>query len=227
MFAKVLKDQFDLLFFRSFKPNLREFWHAYLIWGLVITWLTGVGRYWDHPNAQIWQYLGLGSVAYVFVLAFLIWAFAAPLKPAHWSYRNVLIFVTLTALPALLYAIPVERFMSLENAQTANVWFLALVALWRVALLFDFLRSAADLRISEAFVAGFLPLVLIVTALVALNLESSVFEIMAGMRDQTSNDGAYLALILINTVSIIASPVLLIWYVVLLVQKGRSTSTQE
>jgi hypothetical protein len=59
-------------------------------------------------------------------------------SPAHVSleprYERVLTFVTLTAPPALLYAIPVERFMALQDAQITNFWFLAIVALWRVAL---------------------------------------------------------------------------------------------
>ena len=67
----------------------------------------------------------------------------APLRPRNWSFVGVLIFVTLTSLPALLYAIPVEKFMSLETAQTANVIFLAIVASWRVALLIVFLKRAA------------------------------------------------------------------------------------
>jgi len=218
--AKILKDQFDLLIFRPFKPDLSDHWTAYLAWGLFVTWIVGVGRYWDHPSAQIWQYLGLGSIAYVFILALFIWAIAAPLQPKHWSYRNVLIFVTLTSLPALLYAIPVERFMSLANAQTANVWFLAVVAAWRVALLFRFFRTVAGLSVAATCVVGLLPLVLIVTALVVLNLENAVFEIMGGLREQTPNDAAYAVLILITGASVVASPFLLIWYLVLVVRRG-------
>jgi hypothetical protein len=52
---------------------------------------------------------------YVFVLALVLWLFVAPLRPRHWSYRNVL-FIGLTAAPAFLYAIPVERMMSLDMA---------------------------------------------------------------------------------------------------------------
>ena len=61
----------------------------------------------------------------MFVLSAFLWLIVAPLRPRNWSFIGVLIFVTLTSLPALLYAIPVEKFMSLENAQTANVIFLA------------------------------------------------------------------------------------------------------
>ena len=139
-----------------------------------------MGRYWDHPNANWWQYAGLGSVAYVFVLALFLWAIVAPLRPRNWSFVGVLIFVTLTSLPALLYAIPVEKFMSMENAQGTNVIFLAVVATWRVGLLVAFLRRAAGLTRAGVAVATLLPLTIIVTALVVLNLEKAVFEIMGG-----------------------------------------------
>src|SRR5262245_65218512 len=119
--GKILADQRDLLLFRSFRSDLENHWQAYLAWGLFTTWLVGVGRYWDHPSAALWQYLGLGSLAYVFILALVLWAIALPLRPANWSYRGVLIFVTLTSLPALLYAIPVEMVLPLHAAQTANV----------------------------------------------------------------------------------------------------------
>lgn len=213
--SKVLQDQRDLLLFRPFRPSLNEHWPAYLAWGLLTTWLAGIGRYWDHPNAGWWQYAGLGSVTYVFVLALFLWAIVAPLRPRNWGFVGVLIFVMLTSLPALLYAIPVEKFMSLPNAQAANVIFLAVVASWRVALLIVFLKRAAGLSNTGVMVASLLPLTIIVTTLVALNLEKAVFEIMGGNMQQTQNDAAYFILMLISFFSVIASPVMLILYAVL------------
>lgn len=224
IFLKILRDQIALLFFKPFKSRIKENWPAYLSWGLLITWIVGMGRYWDHPNADWWQYLGLGSVAYVFILAVIIWIIAAPLKPRHWSYLNVLIFITLTSLPALLYAIPVEQFMTLQNAQSANFWFLLIVAAWRVALFFNFLGKVAGLSLTEVIVTGLLPLVLIVTALTVLNLEHVVFQIMGGIRNPTQNDTAYLALITITYFSLLLSPVLLIWYGFLIYKKNTSSS---
>ncbi len=216
---KILSDQRDLLFFRPFKPDMANHGLDYLAWGLFTTWLVGVGRYWDHPDAQLWQYLGLGSVAYVFVLAGFLWLIALPLKPRNWSYRNVLLFVMLTSLPALLYAIPVERFMSLANAQAVNVWFLATVAIWRVGLLLKFLHKAAGFGQGAVVVVGFLPLVLIVAALTALNLERAVFDIMGGLGTSTPNDSAYAVLIVITVLSVWASPFLLIAYGVMVYKK--------
>jgi hypothetical protein len=221
--GKILRDQRDLLLFRPFKPAIREHWLAYLAFGLCVTWLAGIGRYWDHPNANWWQYAGLGSVAYVFVLAAFLWLIVAPLRPRDWSFIGVLIFVTLTAPPALLYAIPVEKFMSLQAAQTANVIFLAIVASWRVALLVVFLKRGAGLSSTGVVVASLLPLTIIVTALAALNLEKAVFEIMGGNMQQTQNDAAYFILLVITVLSVVLSPIMLIIYCVL-VYRARKVS---
>jgi hypothetical protein len=101
--------------------------------------------------------------------------------------------------------------MTLESAQLANVWFLAVVAIWRVALLLRYLKTVAGLSGLCVLVATFLPLTLIVTTLTALNLEHVIFKIMAGLEDheKSVNDNAYFVLILISYLSVIASPVLL------------------
>lgn len=202
-----------LLTFRQFKLDT-SILNWYLAFGIGMTWLCGVGRYWDNPKAELWQYLGLGSVVYVFILAFILWLIIMPLKPAHWRYKNVLLFASLTAPPAILYAIPVERFMSLESAQLANVWFLAVVAIWRVALLLNYLKNVAGLSGLCVLVATLLPLTIIVTVLAALNLEHVVFKIMAGLEDheRSANDSAYSILLLITYFSVIISPVLLTMY---------------
>lgn len=182
--------------------------------GLSFTWLAGVGRYWDSPRAHLWQHLGVGSLAYVFILAFIIWALLIPLKPDRWSYRNVLIFITLTSPPAILYAIPVERFMPLDSAQSTNVWFLAVVATWRVALLAWFLRSIARLSGAAIVVSTLLPIALILVALTILNLEHVVFDIMAGIKPEESspNDTAYFVVMVLAWLSIMALPILLVLY---------------
>lgn len=224
-YRKVLSDQRDLLLFRPVDLDLDRYQSQYLGWGLLITWLAGVGRYWDHPSASLPQYMGLGSIAYVFVLALLIWGVAAPLKPKRWTYVHVLVFVMMTSLPALLYAIPVERFMSLPSAQLTNMLFLAIVAAWRVAMLLRFLITSAGLSAAATFVAGLLPLALIVTLLTFLNLERAVFDIMGGLREQTQYDAAYGVLVMITVVAWLASPVLLIAYAVLASRANRSGSS--
>jgi len=223
LLRQVFSDQLRLLGFRPTSAGPALHWRVYLAYGLVVTWLAGIGRYWDNPRANLFQYLGLGSVTYVLLLALLIWVLMIPLRPQRWSYRNVLVFLTLTSLPALLYAIPVERFMGMAGAQTANIWFLAVVASWRVLLLFVFLRRVAGLSWPAVVVASLLPLTLIVTALTMLNLEHVVFELMGGLEpgQESANDGAYFAVMLISFFSLFAFPVILLAYAILAVQAAR------
>ncbi|TAN45310.1 MAG: hypothetical protein EPN22_03205 [Nitrospirae bacterium] len=220
MIKRILSDEFRLLTFRRPSSAMHTEWKAFLAFGLIFTWLAGVGRYWDNPKAHLWQYLGLGSVAYVFVLALIVWVLLAPLKPKNWSYRNVLLFITLTAPPAVLYAIPVEQFMAVDAARTANAWFLIVVATWRVVLFFVFLRRIAELSPGIVIVASLLPLVIIIIALSMLNLEHVVFDFMSGIRkeDRSPNDSAYEVVFLLSMLSFMAAPFLLIAYIVAIVR---------
>src|SRR5687767_12750486 len=97
---------------------------------LIATWLAGMGRYWDHSSPHVLQRLGVGSLVYVLVLSAVLWLIVWPLRPIRWGYRQVVTFVGLTSPPALLYAIPVERWLSMRSASAVNAWFLAVVALW-------------------------------------------------------------------------------------------------
>jgi hypothetical protein len=216
MMSSILSDTYRLLTFRKPTTAIAQQWPYYLAFGLCFTWLAGLGRYWDNPRALWWQTWGLGSLAYVLCLAAVLWVIIAPLRPNNWSYRNVLVFITLTSPPALLYAIPVEMWMSIEAASTTNAWFLVIVATWRVALLVWFLRRVAGLKGGAILVATLLPLALIVASLTVLNLEHVIFNLMAGLKpDQvSSNDTAYGVITLMGILSVLASPVLLLLYVV-------------
>lgn len=223
MLKQIVRDELRLLTFRSPSSAIATSWKAYLTFGLFFTWLAGVGRYWDNPRAELWQLAGLGSVAYVFVLSAILWLLLAPLKPDNWSYRNVLVFVTLTAPPAVLYAIPVERFMAPTQAASTNASFLAVVATWRVALLGFFLRRVAKLPWPQLFVATPLPLALIVVALAILNLEHVLFDLMAGIReeDQSANDAACGIVFGLAYLSFISAPFLAGAYVICVVLARR------
>jgi len=213
MISEIIRQEWLLLTFRETRIDFSRHQAAFLVFALVATWLAGIGRYWDHPNAHWWQYAGLGSIAYIMILSLLLWFVVLPLRPKHWSYLTVLIFVGLTAPPAWLYAVPVERFMSLELATTINMLFLLIVAVWRVALYGVFLRRAANLSGLAWTVALFLPLALIVTALAMLNLEHAVFEIMGGLAaEPTSSDKAYVVVIVLSVVSFVTAPVLFVGY---------------
>lgn len=226
MVKTILRDEWRFLTFRTVSAAVHTHWQAFLIFGLACTWLAGIGRYWDNPRAHLWQMLGLGSLAYVFTLAFLIWAMLAPLRPRNWSYRNVLLFLTLTSPPALLYAIPVEKLMSREVAVTANVFFLAVVSAWRVALYVTFLHRTGNLNAGGVIVGTLLPLSIIVFVLAVLNLEHVLFNIMSGIRpeDLSQNDGAYQVVLMLAFFSFFLAPILILVYLVLVVMAIRSKS---
>ncbi|MFN7781289.1 MAG: hypothetical protein ACK5PG_00935 [Lysobacterales bacterium] len=229
MWTELLRDVGRLLTFRRMGPGVRTHADAYLGFGLAMTWLAGIGRYWDNPRAELWQIAGLGSLAYVFSLALVLWLLILPLRARRWSYRNVLLFVCLTSPPALLYAIPVERFMSGEAALAANAWFLGIVASWRVALLLVFLKRDAGLRAWEAIVACLLPLALIVVSLALLNLEHVVFNLMSGIRaeDRSVNDAAYLVVLTLSYFSFLASPLLAIAYLWLVFRRRQGLARPQ
>jgi hypothetical protein len=220
---RLFRDQLSFLAFKGVPKDFTEHRLAYLEWGLAITWLAGLGRYWDHPNALWFQYTGLGSVAYVFVLALILFLILAPLRPKNASYLNILTFVCLTSAPAILYAVPVERFMPLPAAQTANAWFLAIVAAWRVGLLFWFMRFVCGLPWLITIIAALLPLAAIVIVLTVLNLEHVVFDLMAGIRpeDAGPNDVAYTVVATLGFISFFIAPILLAGYLGTVIWRWR------
>jgi hypothetical protein len=183
-----------------------------------------MGRYWDHPNAKLAQYLGIGSIVYIFVLSAFLWIFIKPLKPKDWSYFNLLTFISLVSPPALLYAIPGEKWFSFETATNLNIWFLAIVAGWRVALLIFYLNRYGELDFGAVFVGAFLPLIVIVVTLTVLNLEGVVFNLMAGInpRQRSANDAAFGVLVLLTLLSQLLVLPLLIAYIFMIVSRWKS-----
>jgi hypothetical protein len=177
-----------------------------------------VGR----PGSDLLQHLGVGSVVYVFVLAGVLWLVVRPFSPDIWTYAHVLTFVALTSPPAILYAIPVERFTELSTAREINVWFLATVATWRVALLFFYLRRAARLSVLAVVVATLLPIMAIIATLTVLNLERAVFNIMGGLRETgTANDSAYAILAGLTFLSVLLVLPVFGFYLATIIVSGR------
>jgi hypothetical protein len=209
-----------LLTFRASSEELQGLNRRHLAIGLLATWLVGIGRWWEDPRADLLQHLGVGSVLYVFVLATFLWLLLWPLRPKHWSLFNVLTFITLTSPPAIVYAIPVRHGMDVHTGQVIRLWLLALVAGWRVLLLFYYLGRGARLSGFRRIVAALFPLAIVVFALTALNLEKVVFDVMGGIHETegTVNDDAYGVLLLISALSFLLFLPLLVSYLILSVQ---------
>lgn len=218
----VVRGAMRLLTFRLTPDEFAAFDNRHLAFGLFCTWLVGVGRWWDDPGANILQHLGLGSIVYIFVLALVLCLVTEPLEPENWSYKQVLTLVSLTSPPAILYAIPVERFTELAVARELNVWFLAAVAIWRLALLLFFLKRIAGLPAIASIVVALLPIIAIITTLTFLNLERAAFDTMGGLRQtDTANDSAYEFLFGLTIISVLLFVPLVVCYVVLIYLRKR------
>lgn len=226
---QVIKDSFNLLTFRITREAMLNFGWAHFIFGLIFTWLVGVGRYWDNPRVGILQHFGVGSVVYIFALSLFLWLLIYPLKPKDWTYFRVLTFVSLVSPPAALYSIPIEFWTDNSTANTINAGFLLIVSLWRVSLLVFFLRRFAQLNWLSTVAASVLPLNLIVVGLVYFNLEKAVFNIMGGMSDTSPNETAYGILVLLSVFSVLMFPAVLALYIMMIVlahQKKNESQNQ-
>lgn len=201
-----------LLTFKLTRGEMLQFNKTHFIAGLIGTWIVGIGRYWDDSGASVLQHLGFGSVIYIFVLAGFIWLILKPFQVDNWNYFTVLTFIGLTSFPAIFYAIPVERFFSIQTANSMNVWFLAIVAAWRLGLLYYFLKHFTRLSAGNIWTVTLMPICLIISTLTVLNLHRVVFEIMGGVRNPTPHDSSYLILMLLTGISMILTLPLLIAY---------------
>ena len=218
----VLTDFLRFAAFRRTKGDVTKQWRVYLAVGLAITWLVGFGRTWDFESAPLWLRTGLPSVGYAFALAGFIWLITLALRPARWSYRNVLLMVTMTALPGLVYAIPVERLMPVEAARAVNMLLLLIVATWRMALFYRFLRDVAQLPREETIVAWLLPPALIVAPLSAFGVLNAIARDMGGVRDQADpGEISATAIFVVAMITWITLPLLLIMFVALVVRRIR------
>jgi hypothetical protein len=188
------------LTFRLSRADFLALDHKHLVVALLCTWVVGIGRWWDDPRASLLQHAGLGSLVYACILAAVLWLVVLPLKPRDWTYLRVLTLVAMTAPPGILDAIPVERLFSLRTAGHVNLWFLAAVAAWRVALLVHFLIRFPLIGWVRALLCASLPVTAIVTAVSALNLHRVQFI----TENPTAHDDAYGVLVLL---------MLLFWFV--------------
>lgn len=221
---KPVKTILRLLTFRSTTEELEGLDLRLLGIGLPFTWLVGIGRYWDSPTASLAQKTGLGSVVYVFVLSAILWLVALPFQPHEWRYPRLLTFVTLTSFPAALYAIPVERWTGVESAIRINVWFLATVALYRVALYLFFMARGAKLGPGYALVAVMLPVTAIIATIVVSGYSGVVIDVMGGFRDRAPNaqDGVNSILTAVTAFGCVGTPFWAMVYLGLIAHRRRA-----
>ena len=222
-----MKELFRLLTFRIRADELAQLPNRHLVIGMIATWIVGIGRWWDDPHAHVLKQSGIGSIAYVVALSIVLWLVVLPLRPKRWSFVKVLTFVSLTAPPALLYAIPVEMFMPMKAAAQINLWFLLIVATWRVALMLFFFRRYAGLGAGATLVCALLPLASIVIVLTVLNLSSGAVQVMGGLRNPGVNRITISVITLLGYLSFMSFVPMLIAYIVFVVLAWRSAKARK
>lgn len=184
---------FDCLKFVFFLDN-DELWerlsYRHFIIGLLTTWLVGIGRNWDFPEAPLFAKTGLPSVAYIFILSAVFWILSWPVSYRRLSYFKILTLISMTAAPGLVYAIPVEMMLSMQDAQAVNLLFLTVVAIWRVGLAYSIFVNGGQNSAAVATSIILLPVCLIIIGLVMSGRAGYVIEIMGGVnRPENVNTG--------------------------------------
>jgi hypothetical protein len=177
-----LNMQWKILSFTASRDDLLSLNRSHLVWGLVWAWVAGIGRAWDNGLANVVMRSGLPSVAYVFVLSAFLFLFIIPLRPHNWSYKRLLTFISLTALPGVMYAIPLEMMLPPTAAADGNGLLLLIVATWRVAMLGFFLGKTTDFDRLRSAVALLLPLSIVVNVLIMTEQFEKTFAVMGGIR---------------------------------------------
>lgn len=186
----------------------------FLLMGLLWTWLVGMGRWWDHPDTDLLQRLGVGSLVYTLFLSGFLWIFFRAYKTDIRRYLRIWTFITLTSPPAAIYAIPVEMWLSEARAYQVNVGFLLLVAAWRVGLLVNFIRVGGGLRGMKAVIASLFPLTTIVAPLsLFTGLLIGIATGMGGMQSNSGEEAMASALMVLGLVSCVAwLPMAFLWF---------------
>ncbi len=212
-----------VLTFRTTAEDVASWGYWELGLGLVCTLLVGIGRWWDDPrDLPFVAKSGLGSVAYVLVFAGVLWLTIRPIVDNPPTIRQLLTFVCFVSPPAALYAIPVERWTGMDVARTMNMWFLLLVAVYRLSLLLRFCRKALMLTVPQTVLATFLPVSIGIFWISAMNLTSVVIDFMGGAsREELPNRRAEMefAVHFFSCFSWVVTPVLAGCYLIMVITR--------
>lgn len=177
--------QFRILTLTANKKELLSLDNDVFMWGLVMVWFAGLGRYWDAPLEPFFMRSGLPSLIYIFVLGAFLWMFIWLLRPSNWSYMRLVTYISMTGVPAFLYAIPFERMYGVERGAECNATVLVVVASWRVLMLGNYLVRVSSLNVLSVTVALLLPLMTVVSVLMSMHKLVDVVNMMGGLRLRT------------------------------------------
>jgi hypothetical protein len=151
--------------------------------GLAFTILAAVARDYDGVYLIGQPYHLLIPLAASLGMATLLYGYIWFASSQHFriSYKLCLTYFWLMAPMAWIYAIPVERWMSALDAARTNLWFLAIVAMWRVLLITRVIAVRQGISFFRTLInVLFVATSVIVVATIAV--PKPVFSIMGGVR---------------------------------------------
>lgn len=202
-----------ILTFRAKREDLDNNWPALVLLVLLLTWIVGIGRWWDDPRdiPQFVRY-GAGSLLYVFALSTVLWILSGLLLAEEaLSWVVIVCFVGATSVPGIVYAFPVER-TAPDSAGTYNLVALSFVSIYRVSLLFWFYIKIAKLKALEAIIVTGLPITVISAVLMMLGQGGRVLDIMGGLRNRVPPSAVEQILGTIGCLSFCLGPIFAIMY---------------
>jgi hypothetical protein len=213
-FRPALKDMGDVLTLRITGERIHAFGRDHLILGLAVTAVVGIGRWWDDGSAWWLKQTGIGSLVYVFFLGLIIWRlgwFWPTPSRGQPTYLQTVTFVTLTALPGIVYSFPIEWFGDSNLSTAYNVTALSLVSVWRVSCFARFLREGIELNRYRTFLTIAILVTPILLAAGLLGFIHTIANSMGGFREEGSPVVDSIASGAMVT-SVVGGPVILLMY---------------
>jgi hypothetical protein len=189
-----------------------------LLLGAILVTLAGFAREYDGEDLlhEPWHLLIPHAASFVtsFILFVMLRLTGIGRWPEQLSFRNgyarLLSLYWMTAPLALVYAVPVERWMSGRAATQTNLWLLAIVAGWRVALITRAILVAFGARPVWKIVVMVLLFGDGVMLLALWLLPIPVLQFMGGVRMTDSESLIQATSFLLQAAGYLALPILLI-----------------
>lgn len=163
---------------------------------LALSWVILAALFRDYDHADLLRFPGWLAVpllastllaGFFFVLLKLNPDVRACPLPNRIQFRRLLTCFWMTAPMAMIYAIPVERFLSPPEATRWNLTFLALVATWRVLLISRVISVLYGLSLFQALC----PVMLLADSLaltIMVLIPIPVLQVMGGIRLSESSE---------------------------------------
>jgi hypothetical protein len=189
------------------------------IWvGLLLVLAAGFAREYDGEDLlhEPWHLLiplgaSLASSAFLYLLVRVVaWAHKAERPGLIRGYFEFLSLYWMTAPLAVLYAVPVERFLTAADSMRANLAFLGLVAVWRVLLM----SRIVSVLWTQGFWTGFVLVMVFADTLAATILVVTplpIVSVMGGIRLSESEAILHNTVWTLRVLSVISWP---IWAIV-------------